>query len=209
MITLIISDQKSFREKQIQTILSTSIESEVITYDDTYGEISDLEQYLFPSLFFQATPIIHLKYILSGKEADLVNDLIKKMIASPTSFVFEEMSLSKSFVTTIKKLGAVVVQSEITKTVKKDNDIFAVTKALTAKDKKSRWLAYESALRDNSIEAIIGILYWKVKDMISKSSGQEKESYKNLYRELLGAHAKAWQSGAPLDVLIEKVILTQ
>lgn len=208
MIILVVSDQKNFRQKTISSFVDTMPGSEILIYDDTYGNLTDLEQYLFPSLFTQSPPIVHLKYMLNESIDYLTNELTKKMLASPTTFIFEEMSLPKSSITNFKKLGSLVHTSESVKEIKKTNDIFAVTKALTASDKKSRWLAYEDTLKSNSIEAVIGILYWKIKDLISKSKGGVKNNYKNIYKELLTAHVKAWQTGAPLETLIEKVILT-
>ena len=209
MITVIVSDKKDFRSARIIELLSATPDSGVIVYDDTYGDVLELEQYLFPSLFTPAPPVVHAKYMLGDAAVDLAPALVNKMLASPTHFLFEEMLLPKSTTTMLKKSGAVIYQDEPTKNEKKKDDIFAVTKALTLTDKKSRWLAYESALSEYSIEAIVGILYWKVRDLISKSKNEEKEKHKKMYRELLEAHTRAWQSGAPLELLVEKVILGQ
>ena len=209
MITLVVSDQKSKRLAYIEAVVANQIQSEIVVYDDTYGTVAELEQYLYPSLFNTAPPIVHLKYLLDGKTDELTSVFTKKLLASPTLFLFEEMALSKSVITGLKKSGAVVHSDEPAKISKKESDIFAVTKVFTASDKKARWMAYQSALKEHSIEAIIGILYWKIKDLVSKSKGVEKSKYQKLYHDLLDAHTRAWQRGAPLALLIEKVILTQ
>ncbi len=205
MIYLIVSDNKDVRNSHISGIVSGSEYSEVFSFDDTFGGILDLEQYLFPSLFSIAPPIIHIRFML---EADSLSPIfIKKLLASPTMFLFEEMNLAAPVITMLKKSGAIVHSESKTKQIKKTSDIFGATLAITAKDKKSRWIAYRNALKDHPIEAIIGILYWKVRDLASKNL-KEKENYILLYKNLLSSHAMAWQSGTPLELAVEKVILT-
>lgn len=207
MIFLITADNQSFRRTHIEDIIATLPDSDVLHYDDTYGVLADLEQYLFPSLFTIATPIVHVKFMLTESDA-LRTELLKKLLASPTLFLFEEIMAPAPLIALFKKSGAVVYTAEKKAVQKKEEGIFAATKALTAPDKKSRWLAYRAALTEHPIEAIVGILYWKVRDLATKSTS-EKNKYNALYQKLLLAHTRAWESGAPLELMIEKVILTQ
>ena len=207
MLFLIVADQQPFRHTHIKTILNPLGESEVLTYDDTYGVLADLERYLYPSLFSIAAPVIHIKFMLGGSEA-IEATLLKKLLASPTVFVFEEMTLPSPVITLFKKAGAVIHTADKIKKESNSPDIFGVTRALTAPDKKSRWIAYRNALEDHPIEAIIGILYWKIRDLAAKNQ-KEKDRYHALYKKLLTAHAQAWETGAPLALMIEKVVLTQ
>lgn len=204
MLYLVVGDNHTHRAKHITTIVPN--DSEVFVFDETQGTLSDLEQFLYPSLFMSVAPIVHLKYML---DTDVVaGAFLQKLLASPTVFIFEEIELPSPVVTVFKKVGAVVHVQEKTKSSKKEADIFAVTNALTASDKKKRWMAYRDALALHPVEAIMGILYWKVRDMATKMP-REKEKYLVLYRALLDAHARAWEQGTPLELVIEKVILTQ
>lgn len=206
MIFLVVADTQTARAPHIATALNHAPGGEVVVHDDTYGTITDLEQYLYPSLFTTTPPTIHVKFSLE-EGADLITTtFLKKLLASPTIFLFEEMALRSPIITLFKKAGAVVTVEEKKKVQKKTDDIFAVTGALTAKDKKTRWMIYRNALEKHSIESIIGILYWKLRDLVAKE-GVEKKKYEILYRDMLCAHAKAWQTGAPLELFIEKVIL--
>lgn len=207
MLILITSDQKVFRKRHIKDILSTVPKREVIMYDDTHGSLTDLEQYIYPSLFSLSTPVLHLKFTLDSQAAQLTTELIKKLLASPTIFIFEEFALPAPLVTTLKKQGVVIHIDQKVKGIKKEGDIFAVMKVFTAPDKKTRWMIYRQALVLHPIEALIGIMYWKVKDLVHKNP-KDKAQYQKLYTSLLRAHATAWSTGAPLELLIEKVILT-
>lgn len=207
MIYLVTGDKKAYREKIISSVTKPLGESEVIFFDDTYGSLFDLEQYLYPSLFSISAPVLHCKYILSTDSDKLTPDLVKKLLASPTCFIFEEVSVPTSTINFLKKSGAVIHIDAVSKTTKKDADIFGVTNALTGKDKKTRWIAYNKALKNHPVEAIIGILYWKVRDLAAKNPKQ-KEEYVSMYKRILDGHVLAWQTGAPLSLIIEKIILT-
>lgn len=204
MLYLVVGDNHTHRGEHIATIVPQ--EGEVFVFDETQGTLLDLEQFLYPSLFMAAAPIVHLKYMLDTDV--LTGAFLQKLLASPTVFIFEEIELASPVVTSFKKAGAIVHTQEKIKSTKKESDIFAVTAALTAPDKKRRWMAYREALMHHPVEAIMGILYWKVRDMSLKMP-KEKEAHLALYRTLLAAHARAWESGTPLELVIEKVLLTQ
>ncbi len=205
MLTFVVADSKSFRTSSIASIVANQASAEVMVFDDTLITVTDLEQYLYPSLFSNASPLIHTRFILDTKEKELTPLLLKKLIASPTSFVFEEMQLSKPFLTAAKKQGAIVHSQEKEKSAAKDS-LFGVTSLITLPSKKDRWLAYQKAVAQYPIEAILGMLYWKIRDMVLK----EKDvmgTYHVLYAKMLEAHAAAWQEGTPLELAIEKVLL--
>jgi hypothetical protein len=207
MLTIVVSDTKSFRAEKIAAILKSFALSEVIMLDDTLCTLADLEQYLYPSLFTVTAPLVHTRFILDAKEKDLTPALIKKLMASPTVFLFEELSLSKPFVTTLKKQGIEVHTAEAPKVPAAKNSLFAVTNLVSMKSRKDRWMAYQQAIAQYPIEAILGMLYWKVRDLVLKEK-DENGQYHMLYTKLLEAHALAWQEGTPLSLAIEKTLLT-
>ena len=80
-----------------------------------------------------------------------------------------------------------------------------MTNALTAPNKKDRWLAYQASRQEHSAEALIGILYWKLRQLVE--SGSNKKHFLDLYKALMLAQKDSWQKGFELDLAIEKVIL--
>lgn len=205
MIIVILSDQYEVRRATLTEVLAPYGNTEILHYDDTVGTVRDLEQFAYPSLFTIGPSIVRAVYTLESSLDTCTPQTIATLVASPTVFVFEEQGLPASVVTALKKAGAVIYASPKKNLPKKESDIFAVTKALTASDKKTRWLVYRAALTEHPIEALLGIMYWKLKDLIAKDSTHS--GYRDLYTRLITAHARAWQSGAPLEVAIEKVLL--
>ncbi|MES2224812.1 MAG: hypothetical protein V4478_02375 [Patescibacteria group bacterium] len=206
MLTIIVADTKPYRAERIAAVLADYADSEVIMLDDTLISIDALEHYVYPSLFTLNTPVVHGRFILEAKEKELSAALIKKLIASPTVFLLEELSLSKPFITSIKKQGAIVHVQEPAKKAEKES-LFNQVSFVTIASKKDRWLAYQAVLAKYPIEAVLGLLYWKVRDVALKERDPDGQ-YHVLYAALLEAHAAAWQQGTPLSLAIEKVLLT-
>jgi hypothetical protein len=205
MLYLVVADNKPYRAKRASEIISTFPNAEIISVDDAMMALEDLEQFLHPSLFVADAPIIHARFLLEGNDIDV--RFARQLVASPTVFLFEELAMPTAALTALKKYGATVYAGEKTKAKKPAEDIFAATACITAKDKKARWLAYRAAVTKQPIEAILGILYWKVRTLAAKEG--KGGTYARLYGEMLDAQSRAWRTGAPLEALIEKVILMQ
>jgi len=204
MLVVVVSDTKEFRRKHMETFATG--ETEVVVLDDSMSSIADLEQYVYPSLFSTSATFVHVQFMLEQTFVDMTPVMAKKLIASPTIFFFEEFALPASSVTVLKKYGAVTHVETPVKGGKKGNDMFALASSIITPNKKDAWMNYQKALSLQPVEALLGIMYWKVRDIMLKNP-RTKEQYKELYTNLLKAHAKAWQTGTPLELMIEKVLL--
>lgn len=205
MLYIIVSSDSETRIKKRASIFS-ELTGEPISIDDATSSLVGLEEYIYPSLFSIGVPVVHGKYLIGEYAADLTKELLQKLVASPTVFVLEEQAISTPLIKTIEKEGATVYREDAVKQLPKPNTIFGVTNAITAPHKKDRWLAYISAKNEHAPEALIGILYWKLRDLIEKA-GTKNSFYKTMYTKLIHAHKDAWQKGFPLSLAIEKVIL--
>lgn len=207
MIEVIISTDLALRTKKRHELLS-KYRGEIIPLDDMTASIATLEGYAYPSLFSSEMPIVHGIYILEEHGESLTKHLLGTLVASPTIFLFEEKTLPAALIKTLEKEGVTIHHFKEVKAVAKQSTIFAVTNALTAPNKKERWLAYQKATQEHAAEALIGILYWKLRQLIEKP-GPTVSHYKAVYRALMDAHKQSWQRGTPLSMAIEKVILEQ
>jgi len=204
MLVVVVSDTKIVRKEHIAKLVTS--ESEVVILDDTLSSVQDLEQYLYPSLFSVNTAIVHGQFMLEAAMAEMTAVFAKKLIASPTVFIFEEFSLPTPAMTLLKKYGAIVHFHKEGAVVKKGGDLFALASAIITPNKKDAWMNFQKALTQQPVEALLGIIYWKVRDMMLKNP-RMKETYATLYTNLLKAHARAWQTNTPLELMIEKVLL--
>lgn len=206
MIEVIFGVDKNFRNSKKQE-LKSKYKGERIVLDDMTSTLSDLKQYLYPSLFSLSLPVVEASYLVEEYGTEVSIELIKMLASSPTVFILEERSIASPILKIFEKGGAIMHAKKESKSLEIKSNIFSVTNALTATNKKDRWLSYQNARKDHPAEALIGILYWKLRDLIDKSGGKKNE-YQEIYRKLIIAHKSAWQKGFPLDMAIEKVILS-
>ncbi len=208
MLQIIIGADVETRIKKRNNLLekiSPAGEDYVIFLDDMNADISFLEQYAFPSLFSVASPVVHARHLLEQYQDQLNKELLKTLVASPTFFLLEERSLPSPFLKILEKEGVIVHLDKPVKSVAKQTTIFNVTNAITSKSKKDRWLSYRKSLEEHPVEAIIGILYWKLRQLIEGSP--KNQEFKVMYSAFMKAHKTAWQKGFPMELAIEKVIL--
>lgn len=203
MIEIILSESFEERSKKKSSIVS-SHKGEIIVIDRDDFHFDLLEDYAYPSLFVTTNFLVYSKYLL-GSSTDLRKELIKVLVSSPTLFVLEERKISANILKSLEKEGAIVHSFKNQKAINKKNNIFSVTNAITAPLKKDRWLAFQKSLQEHSAEALIGILYWKLKSLIDENKSSEK--FKDFYTRLMVAQKQSWQKGTPLSLAIEKVIL--
>ena len=204
MLYLITGDTKEYRTKIVASITAEAGSGDSIMLDDTTAAIIDLEQYAYPSLFSMTVPIVHARFMLGAKQ-EIIADMVKKLVASPTVFVLEDFSLLAAQTAVFKKHGA-IIHAEPKRAAAAKPNMFALVEGVLLKNKKERWIAYQGVVRDHAIEAVLGILYWKVRDLLQKDT-RNNQQWSALYTALLRAHANAWLKGIPLSLAIEKVLL--
>lgn len=180
---------------------------DIIVLDDMSSDFAGLEKYAFPSLFSVGVPVVHAKDLLGEFSEQLTKELLVTLVNSPTFFILEERALGSNIIKTLEKSGVLVHQEALVKTKSPQTNIFAVTNAVTAKSKKDRWLAYRMALNEHSVEAIAGVLYWKLRSLIEASP--KNQIFKNTYTLFMKAQKNSWQKGFSLELAIERAILEQ
>lgn len=202
MLHVIIGTDTTVRKKERASLVGTGTP---FFLDDTVATLEDLKEYVYPSLFSVEAPLVHARFLCEGNSERITKEFITLLSESPTLFILEEYTLSAPVKKLFEKHGA-TVSEHIQKKKAVENTIFGVTSALTLPTKKERWMAYRNAMKEHPPEALIGILYWKLRQLIEKS--KDTSQYKNIYTALISAHKTAWQKGYPLELAIEKVILT-
>lgn len=202
MLHIIIASDSEVRKKERARTIGESIP---LALDDTLVTLEELTAYVYPSLFSTERPVVHARFLCEGNTDLLTKELIVLLVESPTVFILEENGLSAPVKKLFEKHGAHIFE-HIQKKKPSENTIFKVTDALTLSSKKEKWIAYRNAVAEHAPEALIGILYWKLRQLIEKT--KDASQYKKMYTALITAHKTSWQKGYSLELAIEKVILT-
>ena len=113
--------------------------------------------------------------LFGDKEMYVIHDLaraldIKKLLPeyaeSDNIFVFSESTVTKPILKAFEKNTATIEDfGKELKQKKQEFNIFSLTDALGARDKKNLWLLFREAVETKSPEEIHGTLFWQIKNL--------------------------------------------
>ncbi|MDD5720975.1 MAG: hypothetical protein PHT16_00800 [Candidatus Pacebacteria bacterium] len=134
-----------------------------------------IESFYSGASLFSTLSVIVFQNIFEYEETrDFVLDKLKQMGESDNIFIFSEGKLKKPILDAFKKIGEKRVQInifELPKQKLEKFDNFLVANAFANKDKLNTWIYFRQAMDAGVImEEIIGVLFWKIKDMLLKNN---------------------------------------
>lgn len=154
-------------------VQSVEIENLVSVQTGLFG---DKEMYVIHSL----ARILDIKNILKGyAESDNI-------------FIFSEETVTKPITKAFEKYEANIQDFGKEEKVKENKfNMFSLTDALGARDKKNLWLLFQEAVKSGSPEEIHGILFWQVKNLaLVKTSSTNPGMNPFVYNKTSGYAAK-------------------
>ena len=124
---------------------------------------------------FSSLSIVIFQGIFEYEETrDFILNKLKLMGESVNSFVFLESKLNKAILDAFKKIESKRLQFnifELPKEKKEKFDNFLIANAFEKKDKLNMWIYFRQAMdKGVGMEEIIGVLFWKIKDMLLKKN---------------------------------------
>lgn len=152
-------------------------EFEIFNFDDLNFNLEEFATFLSDGDLFSKKYLVCLNNVLETNFSGEILASLSKMEESKNVFIFTESSVTKSSEKELKANAAKYENFEEPKRVERFN-IFSITDAFGAKDKKSVWVLMQKALHEGvSAEEILNILIWQVKNLLLASSAKDvKES---------------------------------
>lgn len=215
--------------KLTQALLKKKPDALHFSFDDRTLDTEFLKSLFQSAGLFAEHHIVFLDRTFSLLES---RDLVQNMKDSSHVFILYEEVLPAKDVSYLKKHSEKVEEYEEEKTEKKEDkkNIFALTNALTARDKKRAWVLYRELVDDGvSAEEIQPMVFWQIKTMLQAldaKSAQEAglkpfvytkakqgagkyggEELRRLSRSVVDSLYKSRQ-GKDLEVTLEKILLT-
>ncbi|MFH1201247.1 MAG: hypothetical protein V1484_02920 [bacterium] len=131
-----------------------------------------IESFYSGSSLFSALSAVVFKNVLEYEETrNFVLEKLESMGQSANTFVFLEGKLNKPILDAFKKARAELNVFELPKEKKEKYDNFLVANAFANKDKLNTWIFFRQAMDvEVGMEEIIGVLFWKIKDMLLKKN---------------------------------------
>lgn len=136
-----------------------------VIFDEQSFSVDAIREELETLSLFGEPKTIALLYTLS-EFRDQIFDLLKEHTDSVHTIIIRERALSATDEKALAKLGAKIIGKSIEKKAVEFN-IWSLTDALLARDKKKAWLLYREAIDNGTApEEIGGILWWQMKTLL-------------------------------------------
>ncbi len=199
------SDREKSRGAMNKALLSMGGEQVRIT--DAHS-VSDLQAALAGGGLFGGKRTVVLDGVLASDELQkVILSALPVLKSSGDSFFMLEGKIDAA---TKKMLGKYAETVEVCDKpgAKKNDSIFKMADALRAGDKKTLWVEYQGALaRGDAPEAIHGVLFWGVKQMLLQSRGVDAARAARFVAELAELPHTARRAGFDLEYALEHFIL--
>ena len=158
----LISGNKADRKKFAQSIASGKNLSPQFIYGDDIGE-EGINSFVntHTGLFGDIE-----MFVIDSYARDIRKEFLLDYSASANIIIFSEDSTTKPVRALFEKSGAEITEFEKeAKSTEVKFNVFSLTDAFGARDKKNLWLLFTEAIKKSSPEEIHGILFWQIKNM--------------------------------------------
>ena len=203
-----VKSKRSSYEKFINSISSSTEKFFISRNNFNKMELESL--YSGASLFSLLSTTVFENIFEYEENRDFILERLNLMGESPNYFVFLEGKLNKSILDAFKKVHAKFNIFELPKEKTEKFNNFLVANAFGQKDKLNMWIYFRLALNQGvGMEELIGVLFWKIKDMIIKKDFRKfsEEQLKNYVSKLSYLLPQARKEGHDAESVFEQFLL--
>ena len=200
--------------KSLSTQAGIPVDTETFSINRNNFDKMQIESLYSGSSLFSLKSIVIFSNIFANEVSEEMRDFILEKLElmgkSGNIFVFLEGKLNKPILDIFKKSRAEINIFELPKEKTEKFDNFLVANAFANKDKLNLWIYFRQAMDAGvGMEELIGVLFWKIKDMILKKNfGKFKESeLKNFTAKLSYLLPEARKKGVDVESTFEKFLL--
>lgn len=153
-------------------IKASSSDVETFSISRNNFDRMQIESLYSGSSLFSAKCFVVFSNIFEYEETrDFILEKLELMGESNNTFVFLEGKLNKPILDAFRKARAELNIFELPKEKKEKYDNFLIANAFAEKNKLNTWIYFRQAMDVGvGMEEIIGVLFWKIKDMILKKN---------------------------------------
>jgi DNA polymerase III delta subunit len=173
---------------------------------------AQLEEYSLGQGLFAQKYIVFLDRLSEDKKIkEEFLEFIKPLAESENIFIVLEGKLDKATATKIEKKAEKTQEFALEKEEKKeDYNAFALANAVGNRDRKNAWVLYRQAIdRGEAPEALHGMIFWKVKTMMTGfSNTYSKEELYGLTDRLITTYHDSRRGVHELETGVEALILS-
>jgi len=128
-------------------------------------------------------------YVIHSSTRDLdLKNILSGYVESENIIIFSEETVTKPIIKVFEKNEATIQDfGKEEKSTENKFNMFSLTDALGARDKKKLWLLFQEAIKNGSPEEIHGILFWQIKNLaLVKNSSTNPSMNPFVYKKTSG-----------------------
>lgn len=205
------NDSKNKRIAYESFVNSISKDVEIFLINrNSFNKMQIESLYSGSSLFSQKSTVIFSNVFEYEETRDFLLEKLELMGESKNHFVFLEGKLNKPILDAFKEVHAEMNIFELPKEKLEKFDNFLVANAFERKDKLNMWIYFRMALdKGVGMEEIVGVLFWKIKDMILKNnfSKYSSQQLKDAASKLSYLLPEARKRGLDAESIFEQFLL--
>ena len=161
-------------------------------------------------LFFKKCVVIFTNIFEREETLNFILNKLSLINESSNDFVFLEGKLDKGILDAFKKAKSEIKVFDLPKEKKERFNSFLLANAFGERDKLNLWVHFRQALdRDVAMEELVGVLFWKAKDMILKKDFRKYSSseLQNFAGKLSYLLPEARKEGKDAESVFEQFLL--
>jgi hypothetical protein len=161
-------------------------------------------------LFFAKCVVVFTDIFEKEETLDFILEKLNLLEKSENDFIFLEGKLGKSTLDAFKKARAEINVFELPKEKEEKFNNFLLANAFGDRDKLHLWIYFRQAMDNGAgMEELIGVLFWKVKDMLLKKNFSKfsEPELKNFAGKLSYLLPEARKNGLDTETEFEKFLL--
>lgn len=158
---------------------------------------------------FGDSPIIISENVFTEGVLNFSSDELLSLKDSKTIFIFKEDKMLASDQKKYGKYGEVKIFEDKKSVTSPKFNVFSITDAFASRDKVGTWVLYNNAI-ENGVEpeAIAGVIFWKIKNMILNGNRQfTKEELKKQSSSIVSLYHLAHRGESDFTIGLEQFIL--
>lgn len=210
------TDSAKAREKAsalIATLSASKPEARVFKISTDDWNANTLGDLVGGQGLFHSVSVVQISDVFENEEAkEYILARLSELADSPNIFVLVEGVVDIATVRTVTKAATSVQEFKKTKLEKPKFNVFSLADALGERNKKNLWVLYQKALlEDSAPENINGVLFWKVKDMLTARYPNrlwKAEELKNLSARFVALYHDSHRGKHEFPIALERLILT-
>jgi DNA polymerase III delta subunit len=177
MIYVFVGNDQQKKLEAREALAQSFLGREAFFVNDANFDPEIFQNYLSGGDLFSKKYFITLDSVISSDFGDEILDRAEQMSDSETIFVILEPALLKAPTETLKKYAKEFKTFDLPKSRDEKFNIFSITDAFGARDKKNTWVLMQKAIISGiAAEEILNILIWQAKNLLFVSRGDDMKS---------------------------------